>query len=148
MKFSPWTLFTHTAHIYLQKNSFSLCNFVFIYIYIYIHTHIQIYILMHTHLYTYIYIYIYISSCHAASIELPDFPLPPFSIVHSSQLVFKAISCISTELLHIGSSWSSCLCSSMWRGPLEYVTYEFISTSPAVSYMSGSSYLESFQDGW
>ena len=27
----------------------------------------------------------------------------------------------------------SCLCLSIWRGPLEYVTYEVVSTSPAVS---------------
>ena len=29
-------------------------------------------------------------------------------------------------LLYIGSSWSSYLCSSMWRGPQEYVTYELV----------------------
>ena len=44
--------------------------------------------------------------------------------VITSQQVFKAISCIGTELLCIVSSWSSYLCSSMWRGPQEYVTYE------------------------
>ena len=40
------------------------------------------------------------------------------------------------------------LCSSMWRGPQDYVTYEFVPTSPAVSRMSGSSNLDSFRDGW
>ena len=47
-----------------------------------------------------------------------------------------------------GYRWSSCLCSSMWRGPQEYVTYEFVPISPAVSRMSGSSNLDSFCDGW
>ena len=46
------------------------------------------------------------------------------------------------------SSWSSYLCSSMWRSPQEYVSYEFSPTLPAVSSMSGSSYLDSFRDGW
>ena len=45
---------------------------------------------------------------------------------------------VSAQLLYIGSSWSFCLCSSMWRGPLEYIAYEFVLTSPAVSRMSGS----------
>ena len=61
--------------------------------------------------------------------------------------VFKAISCIVTELLYIGSSWSSCLCSSLWRGSQENVTYEFVFNSPAVSRMSGSSdWFDSFCD--
>ena len=55
---------------------------------------------------------------------------------------------IGTELSYVGSSWSSCFCSSMCRGPREYVTYEFVLTSPAVSHMSGSLNLESFCDGW
>ena len=76
-------------------------------------------------------------------------PLPPlFSISHYFRLVFKATSYISTELLYVGSSWSFCLCLSMWRGPPDYVTYEFVTTSPAVSYMSGSSNLDSFCDEW
>ena len=36
----------------------------------------------------------------------------------------------------------------MWRGPSEYITYEILPTSPAVSCMSGSSNLDSFHDGW
>ena len=63
-------------------------------------------------------------------------------------LVFKTTSHIGTGLLYVGSCWSSCLCSSMWRGPLEYVTYEFVPTSPVVSRMSGSSKLDSFRGGW
>ena len=60
----------------------------------------------------------------------------------------RSSSCIGTELWYIGSSWSSCLCSSMWRDPQEYVTYEFVPTSPAVSCISSSSRLYSFRDGW
>ena len=44
--------------------------------------------------------------------------------------------------------WSSCLCSSIWRGPQKYVTYEFVPISPAVSCMFGLSHLDSFHDGW
>ena len=60
------------------------------------------------------------SSCCTISTDLPD-PLPlPYSIVHRFRQVLKVKSRICTELLYVGSSWSSCLCSSMWRGPLEY----------------------------
>ena len=40
------------------------------------------------------------SSCHAASTDFPDPRSPPFSIVHRSQEVFQAKSCIGTELLY------------------------------------------------
>ena len=96
-------------------------------------------------LYTYIYIYI---SCRAASADIPDPFSPPFSIINCFRQVFKATSRIGTELLYIGSSWSSCLCSSMWRVPPEYVTYELVPTSPAVSCMSVSSNFDSFRDRW
>ena len=44
-------------------------------------------------------------------------------------------------------SWRGVLlCLSMWGGPQEYVTYEFTSTSPAVSHMSGSN-SDNFRDG-
>ena len=88
------------------------------------------------------------SSCRAASTDLPDPLSPPVSIVHCSQEVFKALSCIGTDLLYIGSSWWSCLCSSMWRGQQEYVTYEFVLTSPAMSCMSAASNFYSFRDWW
>ena len=32
-------------------------------------------------------------------------------------------------------------------GPLEYITYELVTASPAVSCISGSSSLDSFRDG-
>ena len=51
----------------------------------------------------YIYIYIYIS-CYAASTDLLVPLSLPISIVHSSREVFKAISCVGTELMYIGSS--------------------------------------------
>ena len=79
------------------------------------------------------------SSCHAISTDIPDPFSPPFSIVHCFRQVFRARSRIGTELLYVGSSWSSCLCSSMWRGPQDYITYKFVLTSPAVCCMSGSS---------
>ena len=88
------------------------------------------------------------SSCRAISTDIPDALLPPLAIGHCFQQVLRATSCIYTELLYVGSSWSPCLCSSLWRGPQEYITYELISTSPAVSRMSGLSNLDSFHDRW
>ena len=91
-------------------------------------------------------IIIFISSlCRAASTDFPDPLSSPVSIVHHSREVFQATPYISTELLYIGSSWSSYLSSSMWRGPQMYNTYEFVLTS-AVSRMSGSSNFDSFRD--
>ena len=80
------------------------------------------------------------SSCHADPLS------PPVSIVHRSREVVQATPCIGTELLSIGSRWSSKLCSSMWRGLLEYIAYDFVLTSLAASCMSGSSNLDSFRD--
>ena len=79
--------------------------------------------------------------------DIPDPFSPPLPIVHCFQLVFRATSRIGTELLYVGSSWSSYLCSAMWRGSQEYITYELVPTSPAVSHMSGSSNFDSFRDG-
>ena len=80
--------------------------------------------------------------------DIPD-PVPPLIfIVHLFRQVLKFTSRIGRDLLYVGSSWSSCLCSSMWRGPQEYVTYEFVPTSPAVSCMSGSLNMDCFCDGW
>ena len=129
----------HTSYVYyiLQK---------------YIQVHVALTYLFYV--YIYIYIYIYIWSYHAVSMDLPD---PPsggergsgrsVSIVPRSPEVFKATSCIGTELLYMGSSWSSNFCSSMWRDPREYIAYEFVLTSPAVSHMSGSFNLDSFREG-
>ena len=82
------------------------------------------------------------------SMDIP-YPLsPPLPIVRCFRQVFRATSCIGTELLYVGSSWSFYFCSSMWRGPQEYITYELVPTSTVVSRMSGSSNLYSFRDGW
>ena len=88
------------------------------------------------------------SLCRTASTNLPDPLTLPVSIVHRSRQIFLATSCTGTELLCISSSWSSNLCLSMWRGPLEYITYEFVFTSPAVSRMPGLSDLNRIRDGW
>ena len=61
----------------------------------------------------------------------PSLAAPPY------RPLLSAISHISTELLYVGLSWTSCLCSSMWRGPQEYITHEFPPTFPAVSHVSG-----------
>ena len=88
------------------------------------------------------------SSEQSASTDLPDLLSLPVPIVHCSWEVFKSVSCIGTELLYIGSSCSSCLCFSMWKGPHEYVTYKFVLTSPTVSCMSGLSNFDNFRGGW
>ena len=96
-------------------------------------------------------IYIYLpssSSCRAISTDIPDHFSPPSFIALCFRQVVRATPRIGTKLLYVGSSWSSCLCSSMWRGPQEYITYEFVHTSPAVFRMSGSSNFDSFHDGW
>ena len=84
----------------------------------------------------------------AISMDIPDPLLPLLPFVHCFQQVFRATSHIGTELLYVGSSWSSCLCSSMWRGPQEYITYELFPISPAVSRMSGLSNFDTFHDRW
>ena len=88
------------------------------------------------------------SSHRAISTDIPDPLSPPLSIVHCFQQVLRDTSRIGTELLYVGSSWSSCLCPSMWRGPQEYITYELVPASTAVSRMSGSSNFDSFRNGW
>ena len=62
----------------------------------------------------------------ASSTDLPDPLSPSISIVHRFREVFQATSYIGTKLMCIGSSWSSFLCSSMWRGSQEYIAYESV----------------------
>ena len=59
------------------------------------------------------------SSCRTASTDLPW----PFL---ATREVYQATFCIGTELLYIGSTWSSYLCSSMRRGLQEYIAYEIV----------------------
>ena len=49
---------------------------------------------------------------------------------------------------HRAAVWSSCLCTSMWWGPQEYIIYELVPISPAVSRSSGSFNFDSFRDAW
>ena len=99
---------------------------LYMHIHIYIHTHIYIYIYTRACAHTHTHIYIYIRT-------------------HE---VFQATFYIGTVLLYIGSCWSPILCSSICRGAQEYIAYELLLTSPAVSRKSGSSNLDSFRDGW
>ena len=88
------------------------------------------------------------SSCHAISTDIPDRFLPHLPIVYCFRQILRAKSRIGTELLYVGSNWTSCLCSSMWRGPQEYITHELVPISSAVSHVSASSNFDSFHDGW
>ena len=88
------------------------------------------------------------SSCRVINTDISDPLSSPLPIVHSLWQVLLAISSISAELLYVGSSRTSCICSSLWRGPQEYITYELVSTSPTVSRMSNSKNFDSFRDGW
>ena len=88
------------------------------------------------------------SSRRAIRTDILDPLSSPLSIVHCLQQVFRFTSGIGTELLYVDSSWSSCLYSSMWRGPQECTTYELVPTSPAVSRMSGSSNFDCFCGVW
>ena len=45
--------------------------------------------------------------------DIPDPFSPPLAIVHRFWQVRWATSCILTELLYVGSSWSPCFCSAM-----------------------------------
>ena len=88
------------------------------------------------------------SSCHAISTDIPN-PLSPPSLSFIASGRSSGLKpYINTELLYVGSSWLLCFCSAMWRVPLEYITYELVPTSPAVSCMSGSANFDSFHDGW
>ena len=98
-------------------------------------THTHTYTPTSTHTHTHIYIYISSSSCRAASTDIADPLSPLLPIVHR------------LWLLYICSSWSSCFCSAICGDLLEYITYELVPASPAVSCMSGSSNLDSFCDG-
>ena len=96
-------------------------------------------------------LHIYISSsssCCATSMDIPDPLSLPLPIVNCFWPVFAVTSRFATKLLYVGSGWLSCFCLFMWRGPQEYITYELIPTSPALSCMSGSSNMDSFHDGW
>ena len=102
----------------------------------------------HTHTHIYIYIYIYLYHHHHLEHGYPwsSLATPPYC--PRFRQVLSVASCIYTELLYVCSSWSLCLCSSMCRGPQEFITNELVPTPPAVSRMSSSSNFDSFHDGW
>ena len=87
------------------------------------------------------------SSCRAAGADIPDRLSPFLPIIHRLRQVLRVTSCVLTQLLYVGSCWSSHSCTSMCGGPQEYIAYELVLASPAVSCVSGSSDLYSFCDG-
>ena len=54
-----------------------------------------------------------LSSCRAISTDIRDPLSPPLPLVHRFWQVLRATPHILTELLYVGSSWSSCFCSAM-----------------------------------
>ena len=79
------------------------------------------------------------SSCRAACADIPDRLSPFLPIIHRLRQVFRVASRVLTQLLYVGSCWSSHSCTSMCGGPQEYIAYELVLASPAVSCVSGSS---------
>ena len=109
------------------------------------HTHVRAHTHTHTHTHTYIYIYVYI--CYNNDISLARISLNPS--LHPS-LSFIAPG--RSSRLYPVSAQSCCILVLTGRPkfsrPQEYIAYEFVLTSPAVSCMSGSSNEDSFRDGW
>ena len=69
------------------------------------------------------------SSCRATSTDIPDPLSPLLLIVNRFWQVLRLTSCILTELLYVGSSWSLCFCSAMWEGPslqMNKLNFEFV----------------------
>ena len=77
------------------------------------------------------------SFCSAISTDFSDLSHHPLPIVHRFRQVLRATPRILTEQLYVVSSWSPWFCLSIWRSPLEYIIYELVPASPAVSCMSG-----------
>ena len=123
-----WLMIPHTSTLLLP---IKCCHFIYNFI-------IFWYIL------NYIYIYIY----HHHVVLPAQISLTLSCPLSLSSIAPRMSSRIYPVSVKSCSSWSSCLCSPMWRGPQEYVTYKFVITSPAVSHMSCSSNLDSFCDGW
>ena len=73
------------------------------------------------------------SSCRAACADIPDRLSPFLPIIHRLRQVFRVTSRVLTQLLYVGSCWSSHSCTSMCGGPQEYIAYELVLASPAVS---------------
>ena len=124
-------------HLYMHMCMYK-CACIHIYTYICmcvcIHIHIYIYVCMHTYIYLcvyaciYIYIYVYVRMhiymCVYAYIIIimlrhqhgPPWPSLANRLYRPLLLVsLQDYIRINTDLLYVGSSWSSCLCLSMWR---------------------------------
>ena len=98
----------------------------------------------HTHTHTYIYHHHHVAPPARISLTVSRHFSP---IIHRLRQVFWVTSRVLTQLLYVGSCWSSHSCTSMCGGPQEYIAYELVLASPAVSCVSGSSNLYSFCDG-
>ena len=94
------------------------------------------------YIYIYIYIYIIIMSRHqhgslwSSPATLLCRPSLPVGLQGYIQYRHRAV------CMYVLTGRPAFACPSMWRGPQEYITYEFVPTSPAVS---GSSKLDSFR---
>ena len=84
-------------------------------------------------------------SCRTASTDSPDPLPPPVFIVHRFRRSSRLHPVIGTELLYIAGRLT--FARPYERDPPEYITHEFVLTSPAVSRMPGSSKMDSFRDG-
>ena len=78
---------------------------------------------------------------------VPPARISPTLSRHFSLSFIRVTSCVLTQLLYVSSGWSSCFCLAICGGPQEYITFELVLASPAVSCVSGSSNLYSFHDG-
>ena len=76
-------------------------------------------------------------------------PLARISLTLSRHFSLSFIASGRSLGLHPVSSHSCCMyvCTSICGGPQEYIAYELVFASPAVSRVSGSSNLYSFRDG-
>ena len=93
------------------------------------------------------HVYYISSSCRAASTDIPEPLSPLFPIIHRLRQVFRLHPVSSHSCCYVSSCWSSYFCTSICGGPQEYIAYELVLASPAVSRVSGSSNLYSFRDG-
>ena len=108
---------------------------------------LNIHIYIYSHIYTYIYMYIimshhqhgYFSPFLATPLHRPLLLAGPQCYI---QYQHRAVVCRCE--LDVGSS----LCLSMWRSSQEYITYEFIPTSPAMSCISASFNFDGFRNVW
>ena len=97
-----------------------------------------------THTYTHMHTY---QHHHVMVILLAQISLTVFCHSPPSLLAgpLEYILCLFRAV--VDGFWLVIQCMSIWRDPLENVTYKFVLTSPVVSRMSCSSYLDGLQMG-